>query len=150
MVSSYIAHIDALHASHIFPLITAPVHSCPISTPFYVKHTALVAISVLETNRTHCHLCPTRYSFTTDSSEACEGKVTCPRTQHRNNVRILKGERHDANCRYIINSEKTFFIKLTLKILYLNVLTLKVLRYLCINHGDLNVFSIWNHHKCLS
>ena len=29
-------------------------------------------------------------------------------------------------------------------------LTLTALKYLCINHGDQNDFSIWNHHKCLS
>ena len=49
------------------------------------------AISALGTNRTH--LCPTRYSFTPESSEAYEGKVPCPR-KHRNNVPILKGEKH--------------------------------------------------------
>ena len=40
---------------------------------------------------THCHLCPTRYSFTPESIEAYEGKVPCPGTQHRNNVPILRG-----------------------------------------------------------
>ena len=30
---------------------------------------------------THCHLCPARYSFTTESSEACESEVPFPRTQ---------------------------------------------------------------------
>ena len=29
-------------------------------------------------------------------------------------------------------------------------LTLKALKYFCINHGDTRVFSIWSHHKCLS
>ena len=28
--------------------------------------------------------------------------------------------------------------------------TLKVLKYSYTNHGDQRVFSIWNHHKCLS
>ena len=26
----------------------------------------------------------------------------------------------------------------------------KTLKYFCINHGDQKVFSLWNHHKCLS
>ena len=30
------------------------------------------------------------------------------------------------------------------------ILALKVLKYLCINHGEQTVLSIWNHHKCLS
>ena len=29
-------------------------------------------------------------------------------------------------------------------------LTLTTLKYLCINYGNQRVFSIWNHHKCLS
>ena len=47
------------------------------------------------TYHTHCHLCRTRYSFSPESSEAFEGSVPCPRTQHRNNVPILRGEKHD-------------------------------------------------------
>ena len=57
--------------------------------------TALAAISGLGPSRTYYHLCPTRYSFTPKSSEACEGKVPCLTTQHRNNVSILRGEKHD-------------------------------------------------------
>ena len=57
----------------------------------FLLHTA--AISALGT---HCHLCLTKYSFTPESSEACKDKVPCPcpRTQHRNNVSILRGEKH--------------------------------------------------------
>ena len=80
-----------LCALHTLPLVTGPVQSCTISTPF-LDHTTLAAISALGTNRTHCHLCSTRYSFTPESSEAFEGKVPCPRTQHRNNVPILNTE----------------------------------------------------------
>ena len=43
--------------------------------------------------RTHCHLCPSRYSFSPESSEAFEGEVRCTRTQHRNNVPRLRGEK---------------------------------------------------------
>ena len=53
------------------------------------------------TSRTHCHLCPTRYSFTPESSEACEGKVSCPRTQQRNNVPIWRGEKHDISLKIL-------------------------------------------------
>ena len=76
---------------------TGPVHSCTISIPFFG---ALAAISALGTNRTHCHLCPTRY-FITVSSEACEGEVPCPRTQHRNKVLILRGEKHDISLKIL-------------------------------------------------
>ena len=47
------------------------------------------------------HLCPARYSFTPESSEACEGKVPCLRTQHRNNVPILRGEKHDISLKIL-------------------------------------------------
>ena len=59
------------------------------------SHTMLCAISVLGTNRTYRHLCPTRYSFTPESREKCYGKVPCPKIQHRNNVPILRGEKHE-------------------------------------------------------
>ena len=72
----------------------------PFQLPF-LEHTALAAISALGTSRTHFHLCPSRYSFTPESSEACEGKVPCPRTQHRNNVPILRGEKHDISLKIL-------------------------------------------------
>ena len=52
------------------------------------------AISSHWTYHTHCHLCPARYSFTPESGEACQGGVHRPKTQHRNNVLILKGVKH--------------------------------------------------------
>ena len=64
----------------------------PFQLPF-LEHTVLAAISALGANRTHCHLRPTRYSFTPESSEACKGKVPCPRIQHRNNVPIFGGKK---------------------------------------------------------
>ena len=66
-----------------------------------MEHTALAAISALGTGRTYSHLCPTRYSFTPESSEACEGKVHCLKTQHRNNVPILRGEKHDISLKIL-------------------------------------------------
>ena len=50
---------------------------------------------------THCHLCPTRYSFSPESSEAFEGEVPCPRTQHLNSVPRLRGEKHDISLKIL-------------------------------------------------
>ena len=75
-----------------YPLVAGPVHSCAISTPRRAYSPA--AVSAHWTYRTHCHLCPTRYSFSPESSEAFEGEVPCPRTQHLNNVPRLRGEKH--------------------------------------------------------
>ena len=50
------------------PLVTGPVHQCVIST------LRRVAISTHWTYHARCHLCPTRYSFPPESSEAFEGK----------------------------------------------------------------------------
>ena len=44
-----------------YPLVTEPVHSYAISTPRGAYSPA--AVSAHWTYRTHCHLCPTRYSF---------------------------------------------------------------------------------------
>ena len=100
MVSSYIAHIQC---SVRFTHITPGHWTCSFMYHFnsHLEQTALAAISALGTNRTHCHLCPTRYSFTPESSEACEGKVPCPRTQHRNNAPILRGEKHDISLKIL-------------------------------------------------
>ena len=76
-----------------YPLVTGPVHSCAISTPRGAYSPA--AVSAHWTHRTHCHLCPTRYSYLPESSEAFEGEVPWPRTQHLNNVPRLRGEKHD-------------------------------------------------------
>ena len=58
----------ALHRYHHWSLDLF-IH-VPFQLPFF-KHTTLAAISALGTRR---HLCPTRYSFTPESSEVCEGK----------------------------------------------------------------------------
>ena len=50
---------------------------------------------------THCHLCPTRYSFSPESSEAFEGEVSCPRTHHLNNVPGLREEKHDISLKIL-------------------------------------------------
>ena len=41
------------------------------------------------------------YSFSPESSEAFEGEVPCPRTQHFNNVRRLRGEKHDISLKIL-------------------------------------------------
>ena len=82
-----------------YPLVTGPVNSCAISTPRGAYSTA--AVSAHWTYRTHCHLCPTRYSFSPESSEAFEGEVPCPRTQHLNNVPRLRGEKHDISLKIL-------------------------------------------------
>ena len=90
----YSAHtmLCALHTYYPWELDLLFIH-VPFQLPFLelTKITWLAAISTLETSRTHCHICPTGYSYTPESSAACEGKVPCPRTQHRNNVPILRG-----------------------------------------------------------
>ena len=82
--------------SLISRLVTGSVHSSTISTPRRAYRPA--AISAHWTYRTHCHLCSTKYSF---SSEAFEGAVPCPRTQHRNNIPRLKGEKHDISLKIL-------------------------------------------------
>ena len=55
------------------PLVTGPVHSCAISTSR--RAYSFAAISAQWTYHTHCHLYPTKYSFSPESSEAFEGGV---------------------------------------------------------------------------
>ena len=81
-----------------YPLVTGPVHSCAISTSRTYNP---AAVSAHCTYRTHCHLCPTRYSFSPDSSGAFEGEVPCPRTQHLTNVPRLRGEKHDISLKIL-------------------------------------------------
>ena len=97
-----------------YPLVTGPARLCAISTPR--RAYGSVAILAHCTYRTHCHLCPTMYSFTPESSEACDGKVPCPRTQHRNNVPILGGEKHDISLKILHKAGfETAFQAATLK-----------------------------------
>ena len=89
----YIKSEDLSSDFTFYPLVTGPVHPCAISTPRGAYSPA--AVSAHKTYRTHCHLCPTRYSFSTESSEAFEGEVSCPRTHHLTSVQRLRGEKHD-------------------------------------------------------
>ena len=82
-----------------YPLVTELVHLCVMSTPRRACSPA--AISAHLTYRTHCHLCPTRLSFSTESSEAFEGEVPYPRTQHRNNVPRLRRDKHDISLKIL-------------------------------------------------
>ena len=89
-VYSLISSLKTYHPTlHFTPLVTGPAHSCVISTQRIAYSPA--AISAHWTYRTHCHLYPTWYSFSPESSEAFEGEVPCLRTQHRNNVPRLRG-----------------------------------------------------------
>ena len=74
-----------------YPLVTGHVLSCAILTPRKAHSPA--AISAHLTYSTHCQFCHTRYSFTPESSEACESKMSCPRKQHWNNVSLSRGEK---------------------------------------------------------
>ena len=85
-------HIIRLYGT-FYPLVTGPVHSCVISTTPRGAYTP-AAVSAHWTYRTHFYLCLTRYSFSTESSEAFEGEVSCPRTHHLNNFPRLRGEKH--------------------------------------------------------
>ena len=68
----YSAHtmLCALHTYYPWSLDLF-IHG-PFQFPFW-EHAALAAISALVTNSTHCHLRPTRYLFTPELSEACDG-----------------------------------------------------------------------------
>ena len=74
----------------IHPLVTRPLHSYAISTPWWAYIPA--TISALGTYRAHCHLCPTKYPFTPEWNKAPGDHLPCPRTQHQNHdVPALKG-----------------------------------------------------------
>ena len=91
MVSSYIAHIQcSVRFTHITPGHWTCLFMYHFNSLF--KEYSTAAILALGTNRTHCHLCLTRYSFKPQSSEACEDKVSFPRPQHRKNGPILSSE----------------------------------------------------------
>ena len=98
MVSSYIAHIQC---SVRFTHFTPGHWTCSFMYHFNSLFGAYSTCSHFGARNTHFHLCPTRYSFTPESSEACEGKVSCPRTRHRNKVPILRGEKHDISLKIL-------------------------------------------------
>ena len=99
LISSLKTYHPTLHLTPPPPPVTGPVHSWAISTPRRAYSPA--AVSANWTYRTHCHLCPTRYSFSPESSEAFEGEVPCPGTQHLNNVPRLRGEKHDISLKIL-------------------------------------------------
>ena len=99
-VNCLISSLKTYHPTlQFYPLVTGPVHSCAISTPRRAYSPAAVLAHL--TYRTHCHLCPTRYSFSPESSEAFEGEVPCPKTQHLNNVPRLREEKHDISLKIL-------------------------------------------------
>ena len=103
---------------------------------------SITAISAPRTYRTHCHLCPTRYSFTPESSEACEGKVSSPRTQHRNNVPILRGEKHDISLK-ILHQAGFEPARQAVTLAKLRALTIAPRRSLCLSNVML-ISSPWS------
>ena len=99
---SYIKSEDLSSNFTFYPLVTGPVQSCAISTPRGAY--SPVAISVHWTYRTHCHLCPSRYSFSPEWNKAFEGEVSGPRTHHLNNVSRLRGEKHHISVKILHQS----------------------------------------------
>ena len=65
------------------------IHTCAILTPRRAYSSAAVSEQCRPYLSHGLHFHPIKYSFTPESSEAFEGKVPCPKTQHRNNVPIL-------------------------------------------------------------
>ena len=94
MVSSYIAYIQcSVRCTHI-----TPGHwTCSFMYHFNTLFGAYSTCSHFGA-RNYSHTLPSlsyQVLIYTRVNEACEGKVPCPRTQHRNNVPILTGEKHD-------------------------------------------------------
>ena len=56
------------------------------------EHTAVRPFGRLELV-THCHLCPIRYAFTPERSEAREDEVSCLITQRDNDVPTLRRDK---------------------------------------------------------
>ena len=61
---------------------------CRLNTPVSIQSSRHFGA---RTSCTHCHICPTKYSFTPEWSEARECEVSCPRTQYRTNVQRWEG-----------------------------------------------------------
>ena len=102
MVSSYIAHIQcSVRFTHNYYTWSLDLFIYLQFQHPFLEHTALAAISALGTKCRQSHLFSTRYSFTPGSNEACECKVPRPRTQQRNNVPILRGEKHDISMKIL-------------------------------------------------
>ena len=80
-------HILGVKVTHQATLhFTGPVHSCAIIFNSTASIQPCSHFAALNFSCTFlCHFSPTRYSFTLEAS-----KIPCPRTQHRNNVPILR------------------------------------------------------------
>ena len=97
-VYSLISSLKTYHPTlHLTPWSLDLLYRVPFQ--LHVEHTVLQPFRRIKL--THCHLCPTRYSFSPESSEAFEGEVPCPRTQHLNNVPRLRGEKHDISLKIL-------------------------------------------------
>ena len=65
-----------------------------VSSQLHGEHTVLQPFRRIELI-VHTVICVLPGTFSPESSEAFEGEVPCPRTQHQNNVLRLRGEKHD-------------------------------------------------------
>ena len=75
---------------------------------------------------THCHLCPTRYSFPPESSEAHEGKVSCWK-----NVAMSRGEQHERSLK-IMHQAKFEIPRQAATMVKRHTLTIAPRPYLCL------------------
>ena len=95
MVSSHIAHIQcSVRFTHITPGHWTCSFMYHFNSLFGAHSTCSLFAATL----------PSLFyqdSFTPESSETCEGKLPCPRTQHRNDVLILRGEKHDLSLKIL-------------------------------------------------
>ena len=97
MVQAYslISSLKTYHPTlHFTPWSLDLLIMCPISTPQRAYSPAAIRrIELIVHNA--ISVVPDIYSFSPESSEEFEGEMPCPRTQHLNNVPILRGEKHD-------------------------------------------------------
>ena len=96
-VYSLISNLKTYHPTLYFTLlVTEPVHSCAISTvlQLFRRIELLVHIAISVLKGTH---------FQNEWNEAFEGEMLCPRTQHRNNVPRLRGEKHEISLKILLN-----------------------------------------------
>ena len=103
-VSSLISSLKTYHPTlHLTPWSLDLLIVCPISAPQRAYSPAAIRrIELIVHNA--ISVVPGIYSFSPESSEAFEGEMPCPRTQHLNNVPILRGENHDISLKILHQS----------------------------------------------
>ena len=88
----YIYVLHLWRSSEINTCYLLLVYSCAISTPRRVNNSAAFSAAISVLSGTH---------FTHESSDACKGKVPCPRIEHRNKDPTLRGEKHDISLKIL-------------------------------------------------